>query len=98
MDQDGVSNYDEIKRGTDIRFPGPEGILPYEYILEPISRDGNRECFRLQVNNITVYGEDNMLVAYIVEAATAVNTEKRLRTAKTRIKNGMATFLDEDFQ
>ncbi len=95
-DFDGITNYMEIKLNTPPRFDNRliSFLKSYKYEIKMESSDERRDCYSLEVSNISVIGEKNLLKIYILENTAVIDTEKFLRIFSTDIGPGETKSLD----
>ncbi|MBN2693619.1 VWA domain-containing protein [bacterium] len=100
-DWDGVSNYDEVKNSTPIKYDNSRiyGIKPYQYNLKVVKDDNIQTCFELDVVGIPIGSREDTLRVYIMESTSIIKNKKFMRTAEKQVidENEVVKFINDDF-
>lgn len=83
-DYDGANNYQEVKVHTPVDIPNSliRKLRVYQYRLNNVSSDNNRDCFELTVNDILVLGDDNEIEVVELESTSVISNKKYIRKVK----------------
>ena len=81
---DGYSAYQKIKLSLPTNLPLTQfkGLTPAHYQLTPISSNGNQDCYKLDVTNLTLIGSNNLIRVDVVEKSDLLQDKYLYRTAQ----------------
>jgi hypothetical protein len=87
-DWDEVTNYDEVKKSTPLRYDNNKiyGIKPYEYELTVVKDNNIQTCFNLEVKGISIGSRNDIIRVYIMENTSIIKNKRFMRRAQKMIK------------
>jgi hypothetical protein len=101
-DWDDMSNYDEVKKNTPLRYDNNKiyGLKPYKYNLKVIEDNNIQTCYNLEVIGISVGTEHDIIRVYIVENTSIIKNKRFMRTAdkEININESVINFNNDDFK
>lgn len=99
-DQDGPTNYSEIKQGTPLREVNSMAgaSMTARLSLKKTSESADQTCYTMGADNVPSLGDGNLMKIYLIENTTVVNENRTLRKAEARVQNGGVSFQDSDFK
>ncbi len=100
-DWDEVSNYDEVKSNTPIKYDNSRiyGIKPYKYNLKVVKDNNTQTCFELDVVGIPIGSRKDTIRVYIMESTSIIKNKRFMRSVQKQIidESKVVTFSDDDF-
>ncbi|MGE3683401.1 MAG: hypothetical protein AB7G93_16885 [Bdellovibrionales bacterium] len=99
-DQDGMSNYAEIKAGTPLRVMNSSiaGLLRAGVTIRKTMETDDQACYAMSAGDIPMLGKGNKLAVYFIQNTNIVNENRIMRKAEVRASGGSVYFRDSDFR
>lgn len=99
-DNDGMNNYNEIKRNTPIRAANStiSGLKLAAYNVAVASETSTRICYNYNVSDLVMRTNSDLIRVYVMENATAISEKRRMRIGERRAVSGSVILRDGDFK
>jgi hypothetical protein len=101
---DGLSNYAKIKKGLPIQVPSNKigDFKVRETTLTKVVKSavGDKDCYQLTVDPVSVQGQDPLIRVYIIENTSIIDDKPKLRIAEGRVdptKTNTIVFKEGEF-
>lgn len=99
-DNDNLNTYGEIKVQTPVRYANDRifGLNPYEYDLQMVSSDLVKDCYQLDVLNVSRSTGENRIRVYLLENTSVIDDKRFMRVSEKSMAGGFVEFDRGDFQ
>lgn len=99
-DQDGMTDYQEVKGNTPTRFKNDlvSDLKIQKYIGTLISTSGDQDCYRFDVKDMAFHNRNDIMRVYIMENTQVIGDHRLMRKAEKPSNFGAVYFYNEDFK
>jgi len=95
------NNFHEIKYNTPVNYNNGRiiDLKKVTYKLETVSTELNSTCYTLDVDELSILGDDNLVRIYLMESSKFITNRTILRVAERYVSdNNSITFTASDFK
>ena len=99
-DNDGFSDYQELKQNTPLRFNNRSvnGFKKLKVVSEIQSQSVQQDCFQFAVDDLGFINRDDRIRVYLMENTQTLSEKRIMRTAEKPLNGGGVRFTESDFQ
>lgn len=98
-DNDGVSNYQELKLNTPLYYDNRQvpGLQMMSLVGQKVSSNLTQDCFNYNATNITTRSNNDLIRIYLLQDTQALSPHPIMRVANLRAQGGAVSAQDSDF-
>ena len=99
-DNDGVSDYAELKQNTPLRVNNAEieGLQTLKLNAQIQSQTADQDCYAYDIVDLGFFTQSDMIRVYLMENTQSVADRRVMRSAQKPLNNGGVSFVEADFQ
>lgn len=98
-DNDGVSDYSELKQNTPLRVNNSsiEGLQTLKLNAQLMSQSADQDCYAYDIIDMGFFREDDTIRVYLMENSQSVAEKRVMRSSEKQLNNGGVRFTESDF-